>query len=92
MVETSSPGITSIRHARSSHLHGNDQQSFMRIVAKRVSQTRLSKGFTQEELCGAMNMNRSQLARIESGYHNITLLTLYRISQALQVNPKELLG
>lgn len=92
MVEISSLGITSIHHANSSHLHSNDQQSFMRTVAKRVSQIRLSKGFTQEELCSAMNMNRSQLARIESGDQNITLLTLHRISKALQVDPRELFG
>ena len=51
---------------------------------------RKKKGFTQNELALEANVDVTTIARIEAGRQNITLDTIFGLSQALQIPPKEL--
>ena len=52
------------------------------IVSKMV-QLRLEKGLSQMELAKLTGMHRSNICRIESGRHNISIDTLIRVFDAL---------
>ena len=56
-------------------------------VGKNIQQIRQSKGLSQVDLVGRIegNIDTTNISRIEQGRTNPTLLTLYRIAQALEV-------
>lgn len=58
-------------------------------VGKRIMQLRKEKKFSQQDLASEANIERSHLTVIESGKKNISLTTLQRIMEALEVSPKE---
>lgn len=45
---------------------------------------------TLDDLAAESNMNNANIARLESGNTNVTIKTLYKISQGLKVNLKDL--
>ena len=55
-----------------------------------ISRLRVEKGLTQENLSGLAGIARSHLAALESGQKTVKLDTLWRIADALEVNPSEL--
>ena len=61
-------------------------------VGKKVQKIRTLKGLSQVDLVGKMegNIDTTNISRIESGRTNPTLLTLYRLAQALEVPISEL--
>lgn len=61
-------------------------------VGKRIKIVRRQNNLTQEELASKVGVHVTTLGRIERGESNPPLQTLNRISQALRVNPKELLS
>ena len=63
-------------------------------VGKKVQKIRTLKGLSQGELVGKMegNIDTTNISRIESGRTNPTLLTLYRLAQALEVPISELVS
>ena len=56
-------------------------------VGKNIQQIRQSKGLSQVDLVGRIegNIDTTNISRIEQGRTHPTLLTLYRIAQALEV-------
>ena len=70
-----------------------EKSEILKKVGKRIKEVRESKGLSQVELVGKMQgeIDPTNISRIESGRTNPTIYTLYRISEALEVNPKELL-
>ena len=62
-------------------------------IGKRIKEVRESKGISQIELVGRMegNIDATNISRIESGRTNPTIITLYRISTALEISLSELL-
>lgn len=54
-------------------------------VAIEIALARKRKRLTQVQLAKKVGMPQSQLARIESGNNNVTLATLYRVAQALNL-------
>ncbi|MBC3864244.1 helix-turn-helix transcriptional regulator [Undibacterium jejuense] len=52
---------------------------------------RLEAGFSQEELAERANIDRSYLGAIERGEHNVALLNIIKIANALSLNPCQLL-
>ena len=63
-------------------------------VGKKVQKIRTLKGLSQVDLVGKMegNIDTTNISRIESGRTNPTLLTLYRLAQALEVPISELVS
>lgn len=60
-------------------------------VGKKIRLYRKARKLTQEELGEYLQIDQSYLGRIERGEVNITLDTLYKISDALKVHPSHLL-
>lgn len=57
----------------------------------RVRQIRKDKGLSQEGLAALAEIDRSYMGHIERGEKNVTLTKIYQISDALNVEPAELL-
>ncbi len=57
-------------------------------VGRNIQQIRQSKGLSQVDLVGRIegNIDTTNISRIEQARTNPTLLTLYRIAQALEVS------
>ena len=62
------------------------------IVGKVIQHYRESRGISQEVLSGLAGIGRTHLSSIERGVRRPTLDTFYRIAEALQMKPSELLA
>lgn len=62
---------------------------FLANLGARIKELRMRKGLTQNELAIQCNFEKASMSRIESGKTNITVLTLRRISKALEVEIPE---
>ena len=56
-----------------------------------ISRLRVEKGLTQESLSGLAGIARSHLAALESGGKTAKLDTMWRIADALEVRPSEMI-
>jgi transcriptional regulator with XRE-family HTH domain len=55
----------------------------LHLIGKNISRIRRKKKFTQEDLCGLTEMDRSFLSEIENGKANPSIKTLINIATAL---------
>ena len=56
-----------------------------------ISKLRVQKGLTQENLSGLAGIARSHLAALENGEKTVKLDTMWRIADALEIAPSELI-
>jgi transcriptional regulator with XRE-family HTH domain len=63
-----------------------------KLVGSRIREIRKDKGLTQEEVGEVCGFHYSYLGRLERGEKNISLDSLRKISDALQVDVKQLFG
>lgn len=68
-----------------------DYQSEIKQIALKIKNLRQEKNLSVQDLAYLCDMERSSVSRIESGRINITIKTLCLISNALGVEPKDLL-
>lgn len=54
-------------------------------IGQRILALRKAQNLTQEDLAGLAQIDRSHLSEIENGYKNITIHTLKKIADGLQV-------
>ncbi|MCQ2336403.1 MAG: helix-turn-helix domain-containing protein [Paludibacteraceae bacterium] len=54
-------------------------------IGNRIKQLRNEAGLSQQELAFRCGFETSNMCRIEAGKTNPTIITLYKISKALQV-------
>lgn len=59
------------------------------IVGKVIQEFREEKGLSQEVLSGLADIGRTHLSAIERGERKPTLETLFRICEAMQTHPSE---
>lgn len=64
------------------------QESF----GNRVRQLRIEKGLSQEKFAFKVGMHRTYVGMIERAERNVTLLTVYKIAQALDITISDLLS
>lgn len=57
---------------------------------KNLRQIRVSKSISMEKLASLSSFEHSQISRIELGQINTTIDTVFKLSKALEINPKEL--
>jgi len=57
-----------------------------------IRRARQVNGVSQEALAVDANLDRSYMGGIERGEHNMTLMNIIKIANALEVMPSELLG
>ena len=55
-----------------------------------ISKLRVQKGLTQERMSGLAGIARSHLVALENGEKTVKLDTLWRIADALEISPSEL--
>jgi transcriptional regulator with XRE-family HTH domain len=65
------------------------ERRFLKLIGKRIAELRKEQGLTQIQLADLCEMERSAIARLESGTENITASTFYKLSKALNVTMKE---
>jgi len=59
---------------------------FLAVVGGRIKELRLKKEMTQNELAILCNFEKASMSRIESGKTNMTILTLRKICNALEID------
>lgn len=71
-----------------------EKSEILKSVGKRIKEMRESKGLSQVDLVGRMSgeIDPTNISRIESGRTNPTVYTIFRIAEALDVPPKEILN
>lgn len=75
--------------AKPSPKHAGDQVLVDLGVA--IRNARLSASLSQEALAVDAGVDRSYMGGIERGEHNITIMNVFKVCQALGVKPSELL-
>jgi transcriptional regulator with XRE-family HTH domain len=60
-------------------------------IGKTVRSIRKEKGISQEELALISSIDRSYLGGVERGAHNLTVITLLRLAEALDVHVSRLM-
>ena len=68
-----------------------DYKGEIKQIALKIKSLRQEKKMSVQDLAYLCDMERSSMSRIESGRINITIKTLCIISNALGVEPKDLL-
>ena len=58
----------------------------------KVKEIRESKELSQLDLASEINVEKTSISRIENGRTNVTLITIAKLSKALEVEIKELLN
>jgi transcriptional regulator with XRE-family HTH domain len=65
------------------------EKNFLTSLGARIKELRLKKNLTQNDLAIQCNFEKASMSRIESGKTNVTVLTLRKISNALEVDIHE---
>lgn len=63
----------------------------LKKIGDKVREIRLHKKMTQKELAFDLDIEISQITRIETGKINTSILNLIKIAKALEINISELL-
>jgi transcriptional regulator with XRE-family HTH domain len=66
------------------------EKELLEKLGKRIRYLREQKGVSQQMLASVCDFEKSNMSRIEAGRTNPTLLTLHKISRALNIEIKEL--
>jgi transcriptional regulator with XRE-family HTH domain len=61
------------------------ESKFLKLIGKRIAELRKKQRLTQTQLGDLCEMERSAIARLESGTENVTAATFYKLSKALNV-------
>jgi len=62
-----------------------ERNEFLISLGSRIREIRKQKKMTQEQLANVCEFEKANLSRIESGLTNPTILTLLKMSRALEV-------
>jgi len=65
---------------------------FLKKLGKRIATTRKAQAITQVELGDRCDIEKPNMARLEAGGTNPTVLTLKKIAKALNISLAELLA
>ena len=60
-------------------------------LGARIKDLRIKQGYSQEELAGKCDLHRTYISDIERGERNVSIENVERISNALDIDPSELL-
>ena len=60
------------------------------LIGQILQEYRVKKGMSQELLSGLAGLDRTHYSKIERGLRSPTLDTLFKIAQALEIPPREI--
>ena len=66
-------------------------KKYLKAFGANLKKIRIEKGMSQEALYLEASLGKNQVGLIERGEINITICTLKKLSESLEVDPKELL-
>jgi transcriptional regulator with XRE-family HTH domain len=66
------------------------ESKFLAGVGARIRELRLNNDMTQNYLAVQCDFEKANMSRLEAGKMNLTILTLHKISKALEVDMSEL--
>jgi transcriptional regulator with XRE-family HTH domain len=66
------------------------EKTLLKAFGNRITQIREKKGLSIRGAAFKCDMDHSALVRIEQGYKNVSLTTLKKLSQGLEVSMKQL--
>ncbi len=66
------------------------ESDIQKRFGERVRELRKRRGLSQEALALASELDRTYIGGVERGERNISLINIYRIAEALEVEPREL--
>ncbi len=69
-----------------------DEKEFLIAFGKNLKKIRKEKGFTQEQLANDLDIEISQISRIERGVINTSVGNVNAIARVLKIEPKELIN
>jgi len=67
------------------------KQGYLVLFGEGLRDLRSNAGFSQEELAEKAGIDRSYLGAIERGEHNLALINIVKIADALNLHPHQLL-
>lgn len=67
------------------------ENKFIRDIGKRIRERREAKGWSQEQLAIEAGVDNSHLGKLERGEGNPTIKLVFRITEALEIDFKNLL-
>lgn len=75
-----------------SNMASMEKLEILKKIGENIKEARLKKGYTQVDLVGKIEakIDTTNISRIEKGRTNATIITLYRISQALDIPLSEI--
>ena len=59
------------------------------LFGRRLREIRTARGYSQEELADLAGLDRTYVSSSERGKRNISLLNIWRLARALEVEPEE---
>jgi transcriptional regulator with XRE-family HTH domain len=68
------------------------EETFIANLGTHIRKLRESKNFSQQDLANDCGIPKVQIGRIERAEINTTIRTLIKISNVLEIEPKELLN
>lgn len=60
---------------------------FLKLIGENIRFLRKKRGLTQEELAERINLQQAYIGGVERGERNISMLTLQKIADGLEVSP-----
>lgn len=68
------------------------QAQFLLLIGQNIKKIRSQKNITQFKLAALCDFEKASMSRIEAGKTNTTVLTLFKISKALEVPMSDFFG
>lgn len=72
-------------------MKSKNDKDILKKLGLRIRDLRLERSISQEELAAIADVHRTYIGMVERGEKNVTILTLVRLSLALEVNVIEIL-
>lgn len=72
-------------------MKSKNDKDILKGLGQQIRDLRLRRSISQEELAAIANVHRTYIGMVERGEKNITILTLVKLSLALEVNLVEIL-
>lgn len=67
-----------------------NEKKYLEIFASKVRNLREQQGLSQEKLAEKSGLHRTYIGMVERLERNPSLISIYKIAEGLNVNPKEL--
>ncbi|MFH6966363.1 helix-turn-helix domain-containing protein [Flavobacterium sp. FlaQc-28] len=71
-------------------MRNEEDVKYLKKFGENVKTIRISKGFTQQYLADSLNVEISQISRLERGILNTSIINIKNIAVALQVDAGDL--